>query len=127
MHHPKLDEIVRGDPRYPVEAYEFVRDAILHAVRPTPGSDGHFSAGMLLRSLPGLALREFGLLAPTVFAAWNVHRAEDVGEIVANLVAAGLMSAGPDDGKDDFRGTFDLQAALSGEYRIDWPPERLER
>lgn len=128
MTHPRLEEIVRGDPRYPIEAYEFVREAILHALRPAGGDGGHFSAGQLLRSIPELARREFGLLAPTVFQAWNVRRTPDVGAIVANLVAAGLMTAGPDDGRDDFGEAFDLQAALRDEYRIEWPStERLER
>ena len=35
MHHPKLEELARRDPRYPIEAYEFVRDAILHALGET--------------------------------------------------------------------------------------------
>jgi uncharacterized repeat protein (TIGR04138 family) len=124
MHHPKLEELVRGDPRYPIEAYEFIRDAILHALRPSGTSN--FSAGQLLRSIPELARREFGMLAPTVFRAWNLRRTADVGEVVGKLVAAGLMTAGPEDTRDDF-GDADLIAALADEYRIDWPRERLER
>ncbi|MGL4554761.1 MAG: Minf_1886 family protein [Gemmataceae bacterium] len=124
MHHPKLEELVRRDPRYPIEAYDFVRDAILHVLRPAAG--GAFSAGQLLRSIPELARREFGMLAPTVFRAWNVRRTADVGRVVANLVAAGLMTAGADEAGDDF-GDADLAPALGDEYRIDWPRERLER
>jgi uncharacterized repeat protein (TIGR04138 family) len=124
MHHPKLEQLVQRDPRYPIEAYEFIRDAILHAMR--PGGTGHFSAGQLLRSIPELARREFGMLAPTVFRSWNLRRTADVGAVVGNLVAAELMEAGPDDARDDF-GDADLIAALTDEYRIDWPRERLER
>ena len=30
MHHPKLDELIRRDPRYPQEAYQFVYAALAH-------------------------------------------------------------------------------------------------
>jgi uncharacterized repeat protein (TIGR04138 family) len=33
MHHPKLDEVVQGDPRYTYEAYEFVFAALAHTQR----------------------------------------------------------------------------------------------
>ena len=33
MHHPKLDEVVRRDPRYAYEAYEFVFAALAHTQR----------------------------------------------------------------------------------------------
>src|SRR4051812_16134929 len=117
MHHPKLEELTRRDGRYPIEAYEFIGEAIRHTLRP---SGGHFSPGQLLRSLPDLARREFGMLAPTVFRAWNVRQTSDVGRIVANLIEAELMTAGPDDAGDDFTDDFDLAAALGGAYRIDW-------
>lgn len=124
MHHPKLEELVRRDPRFPLEAYEFVREAVMHAMRGR--GDADLSARQLLAAVPELARREFGMMARTVFRLWGVNSTEDLGEIVANLVSAGLMSAGPNDCRDEFRAAYDLDAALSGEFSIDWPPERLD-
>lgn len=124
MHHPKLEEFVRRDPSYPLEAYDFVRDAIRWVLRSS--TTGQFSAGELMLTIPTLARREFGMLAPTVFRGWNLRRSTDIARIIANLVSMELLTAGGDDGLDDFENT-DLIAALGDDYRIQWPLERLER
>jgi uncharacterized repeat protein (TIGR04138 family) len=128
MHHPKLDEVVRRDPRYAYEAYEFVFAALAHTQRmlgrvpPLEGAeeiDYHVSGPQLLEGIRDLALREFGLMARTVFRAWGINRTADVGEIVFNLVAANLMSKTAEDNLDDFRDVYDLDQVLVRDYRID--------
>ena len=124
-YHPKLEQAVSQDARYPIEAYAFVRDAILlgeHEV----SDEEHFHARQLLERLVDLARREFGRLALMVFRAWNIHTPHDVGQIVSNLMAVGLMVADPDDAQADFDEPFDLEAALKAEGRIEWPHDRLE-
>jgi uncharacterized repeat protein (TIGR04138 family) len=124
-YHPKLEQAVSQDARYPIEAYAFVRDAILLGHRPAR-DDEHFHARQLLERLVDLARREFGRLALMVFRAWNIHSPYDVGQIVANLMAVGLMMADPEDTQADFDEPFDLEAALTAECRIEWPHDRLE-
>ncbi len=134
MHHPKLDELVRSDPRYAYEAYEFLFAALAHTQKmlgrsPPPDAvsekDYHVSGPQLLDGVRELALREFGLMARTVFRMWGIQRTDDFGEIVFNLVAANLMSKTDKDKRLDFHEIYDLDQALVHDYRIELP-ERAE-
>ena len=128
MHHPKLDEVVHRDPRYTYEAYEFVFAALAHTQRqlgrvpPKEGAvepDYHVSGPQLLEGVRDLALREYGLMARTVFRTWGINRTADVGEIVFNLVAANLMSKTAEDTRNDFRDVYDLDRVLVDDFRIE--------
>jgi uncharacterized repeat protein (TIGR04138 family) len=132
MHHPKLDEVVRRDPRYAYEAYEFVFAGLAHTQRllgrvPPQESAGepdhHVSPRQLVDGIRDLALREYGLMARTVFHMWGIDHTSDFGEIVFNLVEANLMSKTSEDSRDDFRDVYDLDQALVREYRIDFKEE----
>jgi uncharacterized repeat protein (TIGR04138 family) len=136
MHHPKIAAIVQRDPRYAYEAYEFVFAALDHCQkllgRPTPpdprqdvpaaassrSTGRHVSGAELLHGVRDLALREFGLMARVVFRLWGVNRTDDFGDIVFNLVEAGLMRKTDQDCRGDFHNVFDLDQALVSEYRI---------
>jgi uncharacterized repeat protein (TIGR04138 family) len=136
MHHPKLDELVRRDPRYAYEAYEFLFAALAHTQRalgrvpppegPAPEQDYHVSGPELLEGVRDLALREFGLMARTVFKMWGINRTDDFGELVFNLVEAGLMSKTEEDSRKDFHAVYDLDEALVRGYRIEAAPEEVE-
>jgi uncharacterized repeat protein (TIGR04138 family) len=132
MHHPKLDEVVRRDSRYAYEAYEFVFAALAHTQRmlgrlPPEESAGeqdyHVSGPQLLDGIRELALREYGLMARTVFHMWGIDRTADFGEIVFNLVEANLMSKTSEDSRNDFRDVYDLDQVLVRDYRIDFKEE----
>jgi uncharacterized repeat protein (TIGR04138 family) len=77
----------------------------------------------LLDGIRDLALREYGLLARTVFRLWGINSTADVGEIVFNLVEANLMSKTAQDARDDFRDVYDLDQVLVRDYRIDFKDE----
>src|ERR1700733_12140417 len=129
MHHPKLDELARRDPRYACEAYEFVFAALTHTQKmlgrnPSAAESGkeedyHVSGQQLLLGVRDLALREFGLMARTVFRMWGVNRTDDFGEIVFNLIEGGLMSKTERDSRADFHDLFNLDEALVRDYRIE--------
>ncbi len=128
MHHAGLAEVVRRDPRYTYEAYEFVFEALGHTQKKLgraprepggePAPHHHVTGPELLEGVRELALRQFGLMARTVFHMWGIHRTDDIGEIVFNLVESKLMSKTDDDSREDFRGVFDLDEALVNGYRI---------
>ena len=129
MHHPKLAELVRRDPRYAYEAYEFVFAALAHTQkllgrkapedpREEPGPNHHVTGRELLQGIRDLALREFGLMARVVFHLWGIDRTDDFGEIIFNLVEANLMSKTPTDRRADFHNVYDLDQALVRDYRI---------
>ena len=123
---PKLAEVVRRDPRYAYEAYEFIDRALKHTQKTlgrerspdaVPGDPRlHVSGRELLEGVRTLALAEFGLLARTVFGMWGIQRTEDFGNIVFNLIEAGLMSRTDEDNLGDFRDVYDFEQAL--DYRI---------
>jgi uncharacterized repeat protein (TIGR04138 family) len=128
MHHPKLEALVRRDPRYACEAYLFVYAALEHTQRMlgrvppkerTSKEDCHVSGPQLLEGVRELALREYGLLARTVFKVWGINCTADIGEIVFNLVAADLMKKTAEDCRDDFRNVYDLDQVLVRDYRIE--------
>ena len=122
----KLADVVARDPRYAYEAYEFIDRALQHTQKmlgrertsdTAPGDPRlHVSGPQLLQGARELALAEFGLMARTVFAMWGIHRTADFGNIVFNLIDAGLMSKNDDDTVEDFHDVYDFEEAL--DYRI---------
>ncbi|HXG12137.1 MAG TPA: Minf_1886 family protein [Gemmataceae bacterium] len=136
MFHPRLAEIVRRDPRYAYEAYEFVFAALAHTQKmlghdpaEEPGAPNrpqrHVSGPELLEGIRDLALRQFGLMARTVFRLWGINRTDDFGEIVFNLIEARLMSKTDSDSRADFHNVYDLDQALVRDYRIELDREAL--
>jgi uncharacterized repeat protein (TIGR04138 family) len=129
--HPDLADVVRHDPRYHYEAYEFVFYALHHtqkrlnreppaAAESASGGEPqhHVSGPELLEGIRDLALREFGRMARTVFRLWGIERTDDFGEIVFNLIDAGMMSKTDEDNRADFRGVYDLDRALVEGFRF---------
>lgn len=133
--HTRLAEVVRQDPRFAYEAYEFVFQALQHTqdrlsrrpppaegkepADPAPEPAHHVTGPELLDGIRSLALQEFGLMARTVFRMWGVQRTGDFGDIVFNLIEAELMSKTPDDNRADFLDVYDLDEALVRGYRIE--------
>jgi uncharacterized repeat protein (TIGR04138 family) len=128
MHQPEILEIVRNDPRYAVEAYAFMFEALRHSqimldrVPPAgdrdPGDKYHVSGPELLRGACDLAREEFGLMAKVVFHQWGIHRTDDVGEIIFNLIESGILSKTEQDHRSDFQNVFDLDRALGEGFTI---------
>ena len=130
-HIPCLEEIVNRDPRFAYEAYEFIFAALAHTQKmlgletelseeeaESEEAVHHVSGPELLAGVRDLALREFGLMARTVFRAWGIGATGDFGELVFNLIEAGLMSKTDEDHRLDFVDVYDLDEALS-DYRIE--------
>lgn len=122
-----LSEVVRKDPRYQYEAYEFLFAALQHTQKMLGRAPqelredvpaNHVTGRQLLDGFRNLALQEYGLMARGVLAHWGIHTTDDVGEMVFNLVEAGLMSKSQDDKKEDFHGVFDWNEALLGGFEI---------
>jgi uncharacterized repeat protein (TIGR04138 family) len=127
---PKLAEVVRKDPRYAYEAYEFIFQALHHTQQalgkvPPPSAEGadidarhHVSGPELCQGACDLALCEFGLMARTVLRMWGIRKTDDFGELVFNLIEAELMSKTDEDSRADFRSVCDLDRALVDGFRI---------
>lgn len=121
---PRILELVRVEPRFAYEAYEFVCDAVAFTQeklgRSKASEDGaddehdrHVCGAELLRGACELAIRDFGLMAPVVFRMWGIRSTDDFGEMVFRLIRAERLSKSDQDDIDDFREVFDLEKVLS--------------
>jgi uncharacterized repeat protein (TIGR04138 family) len=137
----ELARIIACDPRYSIEAYAFILEALNQARRRKlksrgndhdkgrtgePGREhrsssrssksrvaGHVTGGELCEAIRIMALRQFGLLAATVLNHWGVYSTSDIGDIVYNLIAAGDLEKTPSDSRSDFDNVFDFDATLT--------------
>ena len=111
-----VNVIIGEDPRYSADAYMFVREALDHTVRtlkkPRSGPNRHVSGGELLDGAREYALQQFGPLAQTVLTHWGIHRCEDIGNIVFNMVEHQILGKSDDDTIESFRDGFSFHEAF---------------
>lgn len=88
-----LEIITIKDPRYPREAYLFVREALDHTQRTLTkdrlGNIRHVSGQELLAGIRDFASTQFGPMAMMVLEEWGIRSCQDFGEIVFNMVETG--------------------------------------
>lgn len=117
-----VDLIVKEDSRYDAESYVFLRDALDVTLKKRKKAkkesvSSHVSADELLEGFRLHAIKEFGPMAPTVFGYWGLHSCEDVGNLVFNLVKAGIFAKTDQDTMDAFRSGFDFDEAFVTPFR----------
>ncbi|MFC1703577.1 Minf_1886 family protein [Candidatus Omnitrophota bacterium] len=113
----KVEEIIKVDPRYKVDAYEFVMRALYYTQRKLK-KKGHVVGKDLLEGMRRLCLEEFGPMARTVIEHWGIKTTEDVGNIVFNMINKGVMSKTEEDSIDDFKNIFDFKKAFDKTYKV---------
>lgn len=111
-----LEEIVRRHPRYKLDAYLFVREALAYTQKML-GTSGHVTGRQLLEGIRRYALETFGPCARMVLEGWGVRRTEDFGAIVFNMVDAGLLGKRDEDSIMDFSDGYDFVEAFDHAYR----------
>jgi len=145
--HDELARIIAHDPRYSIEAYAFVLEALNYARhlklkgqardrdksrarepdrqhRPSSSQSkktrvsGHVTGRELCDSVRKLALRQFGSMAATVLNHWGVRSTSAIGDIVYNLIDAGDLEKTPTDARSDFDGVFDFETALKSRFSL---------
>lgn len=124
----ELEKIVAKDARYHRDAYLFVREGLDHTHKlVSKGPQGalrHVTGQELLGGIRGFALEQFGPMTMLVLAEWGVRTCEDIGEIVFNMVEAGLLGKTERDSRDDFRGGYDFHEAFCKPFL---PAEKQDR
>jgi uncharacterized repeat protein (TIGR04138 family) len=137
----EITRVIASDPRYSIEAYAFILEALNHARNQklkaksrragrdrssssgrasrgstarsnVPPASGHVTGAELCEVIRRSALLEYGSLAVTVFDYWGVRSTSDIGEIVYNLIAAGDLEKTPTDSRADFDNVFDFETGL---------------
>lgn len=111
-----LETIVIRDPRYHREAYLFVREALDHTQKAVlKGRKAskqldvrHVTGQELLQGIREYGLQQYGPMTLLLLNEWGVHSSEDFGELVFNMVEAGLLGKTERDSRDDFKNGFDF-------------------
>jgi uncharacterized repeat protein (TIGR04138 family) len=133
-------KIVREDPRYSLEAYDFVRRALAFAqdemmmadelagddpddedLDPDEEMERHLTGQQLCEAIRRFALEQFGYLAQVVLKNWGVTSTGDFGEIVYNMIRAGQMRKSPSDRREHFDDVYDFAEAFTKNFRIQPP------
>ena len=127
-----LVQLVRRDHRYPLDAYLFVRDALTFASDNLEmGSESitetsltgqtkvehHLTGQELCEALRIFALNQFGLMSPLVLKNWGIGSTADFGEIVYNMIGAGLMKKSKGDRRSHFDNVFDFATAFNDVFK----------
>jgi uncharacterized repeat protein (TIGR04138 family) len=120
-----LDSIVRSDPRYQRDAYVFLRDALDFTTKQQKKAKGtgirHVSGPELLEGVRQYALKEFGPMVMTVFDNWGLHTSEDIGNMVFNLIGAGIFGKTEEDSIEDFRNVYDFEEVFVKPFAPEKP------
>jgi len=108
--------ILAKDPRYQRDAYLFVKDALDHTqklvIKENKGEVRHVTGQELLAGIREYALTQFGPMTKMVFEEWGIHRCEDFGEIVFNMVEIGLLGKTEQDSRADFANGYNFDEAF---------------
>jgi len=104
--------------RYDPKAYGLILAVVEFAIQ-RMGVRRHITGRQLLDSLVELMVKKHGLLAQFILKEWGINSSENIGEIVFDLVEAGLLKKRPEDTIQDFEG-YDLFGEI--EQRALNPP-----
>jgi len=120
-----MEDLIRADGRYPLDAFAFLHEALAKAVQDAhgpgivAGAKKHVSGQQLCEALRELALDRWGQLARAVLTKWNIHSTMDFGNMVFLLVEGGLMRATEQDSVEDFRDVYDFDEAFGIEGKFE--------
>jgi uncharacterized repeat protein (TIGR04138 family) len=125
-----LEQILAQDPRYSREAYFFVREALDFtqklAIKGGREQVRHVTGQELLDGIREFALQQYGPMTALLLGEWGLTRCEDFGELVFNMVEAGLLAKTKKDSREDFKGGYDFDEAFRRPFlptRRSAPPE----
>ena len=113
----QVETIAWRDGRYRKEAYLFVYKALDYTLKELKARR-HVTGKELLQGISAYGLEQYGPMTKTVFKYWGVRKTEDFGNIVFNLVEAGMMGKTDEDSIEDFRDMYDF------DEEFDWRRRR---
>lgn len=113
----QVETVAWRDGRYRKEAYLFVYEALDYTLKQLK-AHRHVTGRELLQGISAYGLQQYGPMTKTVFNHWGLTKTEDFGNIVFNLVEAGLMGKTDEDSVEDFRNVYDF------DKEFDWRRRR---
>lgn len=122
----KIKGIIKKDPRYSLQAYQFIFEALDYTTtmlgknrHKTTDLDRHVTGRQLMDGIRKYAVNQLGFMALTVFEQWGIKQDADFGNIVFNLVESGLMGKTETDSREDFKNIYDFKKVFDEEFRFD--------
>lgn len=116
-----VDKIRHDDPRFEKGAYFFVRQGLDHTIKALKDSperaSNHVTGQELLSGIREFALEQYGPMAFTLLTNWGIGKCEDFGDIVFNLVEAGVLGKTESDQREDFSDGYDFEDAFLAPFR----------
>ncbi len=107
----KIEGVIKKDPRYKADAYEFVMQALWFTQKKLK-QQADVSGRELLEGIRDFALDQYGPMARAVLEHWGIKATADFGEVVFNMVDVGLMGKTDRDCREDFKGVYDFDQAF---------------
>ena len=132
----QLYQLLKRDPRFTFEAYQFVRESLGYAQDVLKfgkesfgpgGKPGARSAGERERHLTGpqlceavriYALGQYGYMARAVLKSWGLESTGNIGDIVYNLIEIGWMKKSATDRREDFDNVYDFAEVFENDFEI---------
>lgn len=103
-----LLKILDKDKRYDPEAYSFIMSSLNYTIKKLK-KKGHVTGQELSDGIKDYAIEQFGPMARTVLEHWGIKATNDFGEIVFNMIEAGLLGKTEQDSKKDFHNRYDFK------------------
>lgn len=133
-----LYQVVNQDPRYPVEAYWFVREALAYAADSMeleshtysdPECDvetathrarreRHLTGQQLCEAIRRYALNQYGYMAQVVLNSWNIVSTGCFGDIVYNMISVGIMKKSSRDKRSHFDDVYRFDEVFQADFQI---------
>ena len=128
-------QAVAQDNRYPVEAYQFVREAMAFADDTVEMDEYSFDSGVteetvavrsqerhltgqqLCEAIRRYAMNQFGYMARIVLKNWGIESTSNFGDIVYNMIDAGIMKKSARDRRSHFDDVFTFDV-LESDFAI---------
>ncbi len=107
-----VKQFVIEDPRYPAEAYIFLKAAF----DATMTGNTHVSGAELAENFAAFALEQFGPMAKFTLEKWGIFSTSDIGNLVFNLIEMGILYKNEGDKRSDFDDVFNLTERLTSRF-----------
>ena len=108
-----VEQMLASGCKYRREVYYFVKEILDYTIdlakQDNGGKRRHVSGQELLRGFRSYSLKEFGPMTFTVLREWDIHRCEDIGDVVFELIERGVFGRDSSDSIEDFASVFEFE------------------
>ena len=127
-----LCRIVQNDSRYALDAYLFVRESLAYAAdcmeldfyeesphRSESGrAERHLTGQQLCEAIRQYAINQFGFMAKIVLKNWGIDSTSCFGDIVYNMIRAGIMKKSEHDQRCHFDDVYQFEDAFQNQFEF---------